>query len=362
MRETAGPGQKEPIAKRLRRLPENQQFRRQFFPLLLVLLLVLLGTIGYMIVEGWSLGDALYMTIITMSTVGFSEVHHLDAGGRAVTSLLILFGVGVLFFSVTNLWSWIVETQMSGRHSMQQMRNKIDAVERHVIVCGYGRVGNSIADELDGDHIPNVVIEINPQQYDRCLNDNRLVIHGDATQDEVLQAAGIERARGLAIALDDDAKNVFIALTGRALNPQIVIVARSGRRETERKLIHAGAQRVVSPYAMSGQRMAALFTRPNVVDFLDTTLSRGNVEYNLEELTLPETSRLAGLTVQQVDELVGHGITILAIIGSSGLVTSPTAARQIFPRDKLIVIGRSERLAKLNHLAQETDQPSATDN
>lgn len=348
------------MVNRLRLLTRDSQFRRQILPLALLALVIALGTLGYMVVEGWSFGDALYMTIITVSTVGYMEVHALDGPGRVLTSLLILIGVGTLFFSVTGLWAWIVETQMSGRRSQQQIRNRIKDLERHVIVCGFGRVGQSIADELRGDNIPVVVIEADHLRYQHCLERHLLAVHGDATQDETLLEAGIDRAHGLAIALDDDAKNVFIVLTGRALNPEIVIVARSGRRESENKLIQAGAHRVVSPYAMSGQRMAALFTRPSVVDFIDTTLRRGTIEYNLEELAIPESSLLAGLTVEEVHQMVGTGVTILAIIGASGLVPSPPPDHRLIARDTLIVVGRDERLMRLNEIAQRTRAADST--
>lgn len=341
------------MVRRVRLISRDRQFQRLMLPLTLVVILVVAGTAGYMLLEGWSLGDALYMTIITISTVGYKEVHDLDGSGRVLTSILILTGVGVLFFSVTNLWSWIVETQMSGNRARQQLRHRIEELEQHVIICGYGRVGRTIADELAHDRIPLVVIEANPERFDLCLDEGRLAVQGDATQDAVLFEAGIERAHGLAIALDDDAKNVFIALTGRALNPDIVIVSRAGRRESEGKLKQAGAHRVVSPYAMSGQRMAALFTRPGVVDFIDSTLRRGNMEFNLEELAIPDQSRLVGLSVGGVQQRVGAGITILAIIGAEGLVPSPASDHQLSSGDTLIVVGRAEQLDLLNELARQ---------
>jgi len=340
---------------RVRSIPALPQYRRQLFPLLLLLILIAIGTLGYMVVEGWSAGDALYMTIITMSTVGYKEVHDLDGPGRVLTSFLILSGVGVLFFSASSLMSWIVETQMSERDSEQQRRKRIQELRNHVIICGYGRVGHSIADELHRDDIPLVVIESDPQRFDLCLHDGNLPVIGDATEDATLIEAGIEHARGLAIALDDDAKNVFIALTGRALNPKIEIVARAGRRESEGKLVQAGAHRVVSPYVMSGQRMAALFTRPSVVDFIETTLRRGNLEYNLEEVNIHESSSLVGRTLQQVHQQVGNGVTILAIISSTGLVPSPQPEQELDAHDTLIVVGRGERLKFLNEMASARD-------
>ncbi len=339
---------------RLRLLMRDRQFRQVLLPLAVMMLLIAIGTILYMVVEGWSVGDSFYMTIITMSTVGYREVHELDGAGRALTSVLILVGVGVLYFTLTNLWAWIVENQLTGNRSQQQIRNRIKVLQNHVIVCGYGRVGQTITSELVHDQIPLVIIEANPQRYEQCVGDGHLVVNGDATQDSTLIEAGVERARGIAIALDDDAKNVFIALSSRSLNPDVVIVSRSGRRESESKLIQAGAHRVVSPYAMSGQRMAALFTRPAVVDFLDTTFHRGNVEFNLEELAIQPDSELAGRTVQEIGQEIGTGMTILAVINTDGLLPSPSRDYTLLPGDVLIVVGREEQLSNLNDLAHQT--------
>ena len=326
--------------------------RRLFLPLSLVLLLIAFGTAGYVVLEGWPLADALFMTIITLSTVGYGEVHPLDGSGRAFTSLLILGGVGTLAYGLTTVTRSIVEGEMSGRVLRQQLQRRIRDLHAHVIVCGYGRVGAAVAAQLRHESIPLIVVEQDQERFNDCLRDRFLAVLGDATQDEVLQEARIDRARGLAIALDDDAKNVFITLTGRALNGALYIVSRAGRPESEAKLLHAGANRVVSPYAISGRRMAALITRPNVVDIVETALQRDGIEYGLEEFTLIERSPFVGQTLAELDLRAATGATVLAVIDAGGQITaSPAANYRLQAGDSIVAIGTEAELRRLEQLA-----------
>lgn len=326
--------------------------RRLLPPILVILLLITLGTLGYMALEGWPLGDALYMTIITLSTVGYGEVHALDGPGRAFTSFLILGGVGTLAYGLTTVTRSIVEGEMSGRVLRQQLQRHIRVLHGHVIVCGYGRVGAAVAAQLRHESIPLIVVEQDQDRFNDCLRDRYLAVLGDATQDDVLLQAGIERARGLAIALDDDAKNVFITLTGRALNGALYIVSRAGRAESEPKLLHAGANRVVSPYAISGRRMAALILRPKVVDIVETALQRGRIEYGIEELTLVERSPFVGRTLAGLDLRAATGATVLAVIDARGQITSsPTAGYRLQAGDSIVAIGTETEIRRLEQLA-----------
>lgn len=332
---------------RLARLLKDPQLGRLVLPLVLLSALTSLGTLGYVIIEGWSLGDAAYMVAITITTAGYKEVHDLSGPGRVLTSLLLFGGVGILFYSFSAIMSWVVETEMSGQFMRQQIRRRVRRAHDHVIVCGYGRVGQTVAAELARDGIPLVVIENDEQRFEGCLEDHLMAILGDATEDAVLIEAGIRQAQGLVLALDDDAKNVFITLTGRALNPNITVVARVSRAESAEKLLRAGANRVVSPYTMSGERMAALITRPSIVEFVDSSLRRDDVAINLEEVVIPSDSPLAGRTIDEIYHGLTHEITVLAVFGLGGLTSHPAPDHLLQAGDRLVVIGKHELIAEL---------------
>ncbi len=328
------------------------ELRRLLLPVALILALIVIGTGGYVLLEHWSPGDALYMTIITLSTVGYREVHPLDGPGRAFTSLLILGGVSTLAYGLTTITRSVVEGEMSGRVLRQQLQRRIRDLRGHVVVCGFGRVGAALAEQLRQEGIPLIVVEQNPERFGDCLRERYLAVLGDATRDEVLSEAGIERARGLAIALDDDAKNVFIALTGRALNAGIYIVSRAGLPESEAKLLHAGVDRVVSPYSISGRRMAALMTRPRVVDIVETALQPGGIEHGIEEFTLPDHSRFVGHTLADLDLRAATGAIVLAVIDTRGKISSsPANGYQLQPGDSLVAIGTQPELRRLEGMA-----------
>lgn len=330
----------------------RQQTRRILLPLAVILALIVAGTIGYMALEGWSLGDALYMTIITLSTVGFGEVRPLSGAGRAFTGALILSGVGTLAYGLTLITRSIVEGEINGRFVRQQIERRIHDLHGHVIVCGYGRVGQSLATELREDGIPLLVVEHEADRFSQCLDSHFLGVLGDATRDDVLLAAGILRARGLAIALDDDAKNVFIALTGRALNPNVYIVSRCGLPESAPKLLHAGANRVVSPYTISGHRMAALITRPNVVDIVEIAMRRGGIEYALDEFVLASSSPFVGRSLAELALRETTGAVILAVIDVKGqIMPKPSATYRLQGGDTLVAVGTHEELSQLEQLA-----------
>lgn len=325
---------------------------RLILPFIVVVGLVIVGTVGYMLTEGWSLGDAFFMTVITLSTVGYAEVHNLSREGQIFTSVLILGGLGLLSYSLTSVAAWFVEGQLTGGLVRQQVRRRIAGLEHHVVVCGYGRVGESLGAELWQEQVPLVVIDHEEVRIERCLREGIPAIRGDATEDQTLLEAGIKRARGLALALDDDAKNVFIALTGRALNPDLFIVARAARPESEAKLLRAGVDRVVSPFSMSGERMAILMTRPSVARFLESTLRRGTIEYELEEVVVPERSPLVGRPIAELTAIAGAQVTVLAIFGREGLVTTSLPEHEAEEGDTLIVIGHRAQLDILRRAFQ----------
>lgn len=311
----------------------------------LVLTVALIGAAGYVALLGWSLGDGLYMTVITLTTVGFREVRELDGLGRLWTGLLSITGVAIIFGTIGLVAEAFLAGAVSGSRERRRMAEKVGKLENHFILCGYGRVGSTVARELVHAGLKFVVVDLNPESIERAGADGYLVVVGDATRDAVLDAAGIKRARGLITTTDTDANNVYVTLSARALNPSLFIVARANDEQSEAKLIQAGADRVVSPYSRAGRQIAELATRPRVADFLDFALSHGQLSFSIEELAVTAGDSIAG---QTVGALAVRGIHILAIARGPGeYETNPAADRRLEAGDHLIVSGTAELLGQL---------------
>jgi voltage-gated potassium channel len=310
-------------------------------------IVTLIGALGYAALDGWSLGDGLYMTIITLTTTGFREVRDLDALGRTWTSILSIAGVVLLFGTIGIVADTFISEAVSGRREKRRMAQAVQSLEGHFILCGYGRVGSTAAQELEHSRIPFVVVDINQDSLDRAVGEGRLVVLGDATRDEVLEEAGISRARGLIATMDSDPDNVYVTLSARALNPRLFIVARANVEESEAKLGQAGADRVVSPYTRAGRQIAELATRPRVADFLDYALSHGQLAFTIEEFEVTEGGPFVGQTVAALTE---RGIHPLAIArGPRDFEGNPAGDRRLAAGDHLIVSGASEALAHLRN-------------
>ncbi len=328
--------------------------RNLFRALILSIFIIAGGTLGYMLLEGWNLSDSFYMTMISITTVGYGEVRPLDTSGRVLTSALIVGGISIFGYSLTILATSLVESEISGRSRERRARSAIEAITNHVIICGYGRVGNSVARELKAESIPFVIVDQDPERVAICNSLGYLGMLGDATDDLVLSAAGIERAHALISALDDDAQNVFITLSARVLNPEIVIAARSSSAQSERKLHLAGAQHVVSPYVIAGHRLAGVVVRPRVIEFLDTVIYSSGLEFWLEEIMVGLRSLVVGKSL--ADSQIGQdtGALLLAIVRSNGdRVANPHADTMIHAGDTLIAIGTREQLGKLQAITSE---------
>ncbi len=323
--------------------------------LAIALLLFLLSTVGYMLLEGFSPVEAIYMTVITLSTVGFGEVRPLSTVGRLFTVGVIIIGVGTGAYLFGTLAEYIVAGELTGTLRQRRMMQKLAQLQEHYIVCGFGRVGEQVALELHRQGLPLVVVDMDPAVMEHCDRHGIPYVIGDATEDETLRQAGIERARGLVAVLDSDADNVFVVLSARTLNPNLMIVARAATENTERKLLKAGADRVVSPYTMAGHRLVSLLLRPNVIHFLDTALRSRDLELWLEEIEIHENSFLVGQTLEEAQIRTRTGANVLAIIrpAERRLVDwSPQLRLQ--GGDVLIVLGRQEQLAALAALAGDT--------
>lgn len=317
--------------------------------LVAVVTVVAIGTLGYIVLLGWSPSDALYMTVISMTTVGFHEVRPLDDLGRAWTMIVAVAGVAVIFGSVGIVAERLVSEATSGRREARRMREAVEALQGHYIVCGYGRVGSTAARELVHAGQRLVIIDINPASLETARADGHLVVEGDATEDATLVAAGLLRARGLITTIDSDANNVYVTLSARSLNPSLFIVARANLEGSDAKLLQAGANRVVSPYTRAGRRIAELATRPRVADFIDLALSHGELSFSMEDVVVSAGGPLDGRTI---GELRDQGIFALAIVrGEREYVANPPADRRLVAGESLIVSGSAETLRTLGQRA-----------
>jgi len=314
--------------------------------LTVVLGIATVGTLGYVVFFGWSLSDAIYMTVITLTTEGFREIRDLDEGGRVWTMLIAVAGVGIIFGTVGFVAETFVAEALSGRRQRQRMAKTVAELKDHFILCGYGRVGATVARELENAGQPVVVIDSVAASTDLAAREGHLVVEGDATRDEVLVAAGIVRAKALITTVDTDATNVYVTLSARALNPKLFIVARANEETSESKLRQAGADRAVSPYTRAGRQIAELATRPRVADFIDFALSRGQLAFTIEEIEVAAEGPLTGRTVA---DLANRGIHVMAIVshGPRQFETSAPMDRVLTSGDQLIVSGTAEVLREL---------------
>lgn len=325
--------------------------RRLLWSIGALVAIVVIGVIGYMVIEGWSFLDAIYMTITTITTVGFREVHPLSDAGRIFSIFIIIGGVGGALYVLTNIMGYILEGQFGITMGRRRMKNRIAKLKNHFILCGYGRVGQEIARVFNEEGAPFVIIANNEEHTARADKDGYLYIFGDATSDEVLKEAGIERAHGLVSAVGSDTDNTFITLSARELRPDLFIEARSSGPESEKKLRRAGADRVISPPAIGGRRMAMLALRPAVVDFIDTVAYGRGRELELENVDVAGGSPLIGRTMEQARSK--DGITVLAMSKKRGkLVANPPGEEIIEEGDRLIVIGTKGRLAVLESILE----------
>jgi voltage-gated potassium channel len=311
-----------------------------------VIAVTLVGALGYVLAFGWSLSDAAYMTVMTMTTVGFREVREVtDLPVRLWTMLVAISGVAIIFGSIGIVAETILSEAASGRREARRMREAVESLRGHYVVCGYGRVGSTVAQELIQSGHRLVVIDILSESLERAAADGHLVVEGDATDDATLLAAGLMSARGLVTTIDSDANNVYVTLSARALRRELFIVARANLSGSEAKLLQAGADRVVSPYTMAGRRIAELASRPRVVDYIDAALAHGNLSFSLEEVLVTDDGPLVGVTV---GELRDDGVVTLAILQREGSYeANPHADRALTAGESVIASGSTEALAAL---------------
>jgi voltage-gated potassium channel len=312
----------------------------------------LAGALGYILIEGWSFFDSLYMTVITLTTTGYGEVHPMDKWGRAFSMVLAFAGIGTMFYIITSLAKMVVEGEINEALGKRKLLKHIKKLHGHYIICGFGRIGEIIARQLRERQVPLVIIENDPLLLARLGESGYHYITGDATKEEVLQEAGIDRAKGLVAVVSSDAHNVFITLTARSLNPKIFIVARGVEPGAEQKLLRAGADRVESPYELGGRKMAQTILRPSVTTFIELAMKE-DVDLWMEEITVAPASSLVGLALRDSGIRQQLNIIVVAIKRAGGeMLFNPSPETEINAGDTLIALGMRQNLESLEKMAQ----------
>jgi voltage-gated potassium channel len=306
------------------------------------------GTAGYMLVEGWNVWDAFYMTVTTVATVGYGEVHPLSPRGRLFTVALIFGGVGTLFYTVTLLATIIVEGGLHQRLERRRTARMLEQIKDHFIVCGYGRIGSIIAAELHQQGVPLAVIERDPERVRQAVDRGWLALEADASREEVLAKAGIHRARGLITAVGTDAENVFTVLTARVMRPDLFIIARVESDDAEHKLRRAGADRVISPYQIGATQMVQTALRPAVVDFFHLATSSDRLDLSMEQVHIKDDSPLANQTIVDAGIRQRFGVIVVGIKrAGGGMDFNPPPEAVMRSGDELVVLGRTESVKAL---------------
>jgi voltage-gated potassium channel len=326
-----------------------EPFKKLLPPIFILLVIASVGIFGYSVIENWALLDAVYMVVITLFAVGYQEAQPLTEDGKIFTIVFILIGVGAAIYIAGQIIEIIVEGQVLGIRRRKKMEKALKNLKGHFIICGFGRVGHQVAKEFDNANIKYVIIDNNPEHTKQYEQQNILHIIGDATSDEKLLEAGIKNARGLIASSDSDVANVYITLSARELNKELLIVARASEVNTEGKLKIAGANRVLSPSFISGKRMANWATRPVASDFLEMVTHNDNRQFNLQEVPIPDNSSFIGKTLNETKIKELSEITILAIENKNGKFNlQPSSNTIINPGDTLVAIGTKDQVEKLN--------------
>lgn len=325
---------------------KNIRFRYSVFMLVGI---IAFGTCGYYLVEHMPLFEAFYMTIITISTVGYAEIVPLSQTGRALTIIIIILGITVGAYTIGLLVRAFVEGELIKIVGRRKVQKQILGLKNHFIVCGFGRIGRIMCRELAADNIDFVVIEQDSATIEDIEIQKYLCLEMDATSEEALLAAGIMKAKGIATAVNSDANNVFITMTAKSLRPDIFVLARASEEKNEDKLVRAGASRVVSPYLIGGRRMAQMLKKPTVVDFIDIAMMGSHLGLMMEEAKIGENSNLIGKNLIDSQLRKDFGVIIVAIKKISGdMIFNPMASETLESGDVIVVIGKREDLQRMN--------------
>jgi voltage-gated potassium channel len=315
---------------------------------------LLMGTVGFTLIEHWSLFDAFYMTLTTMTTVGYTEVHELSRAGRVFNSFVILFGTCTIFIAIGAMTQTIIELELGNAFGKRRNKRMIEKLKDHYIICGFGRVGRGAAAELLHAGVPFVIIDRDPERVERAMLAGMLAVNADSTRDETLRQVGIDRARGLVAALATDADNLFVLLSAKGLNPEIYVATRAAEEGAEEKMRRAGADSVFAPYSITGHRLAQSLLRPHVVQFLDFTTKEIGEDVAIEQVRVAESSRMVGKSMKDMQLGRDFGVIVMGIRTTDGrMLFNPTADTAVGAGDFLIVMGRQENLRTLENLIAE---------
>jgi len=329
----------------------EKRIRVAFLALLVTLVI---GTVGLIFTEHLSLFQAIYLTVQTVTTVGYGDIEVHSNSGHVLLVFLMLGGVGVMLYFAGVMMAFLIEGQLAGVYGRRKMNKKIVQLQGHIIVCGAGRVGRQVLYRLREEGATCVVIEQQEDLANQLIEEGFLVIHSDATHDETLKKARIDKAKGLITALPEDSLNVFVTLTAKGLNPGIQVVARMDQLETEKKLLRAGADKVISPATIGGWRMAMSILKPMSVEYIETVIHDHNITMDVEELRINQESCLVGKTLANSGIKQQTGAMVMAILRDSQVISNPNAEEVILQGDLLIVFGLREQLHRLEEVAAST--------
>jgi len=315
--------------------------------LTLLAVVIVGGTIGYVALEHWSWFDSFYMTVNTITTIGGGEPKPMDVAGKWWTIVVVSVGFGVLTYTLLRLLTYTFEGRLGSVVSQRRTRQKVRKMMEHFILCGFGRVGGEIASILAQEGIPFAIIDVRADSLERAAAEGFVTINGDAAEAQTLREAGVERARGLLAAMDNDEANIYVTLSARVLNPNLFIIARANRRDAESKLRLAGASRIISPYRIGGRRMASLAARPTAVEFVDTVLFANNSQLVLEDFTIPPGSSSAGRPISTLAP-DGSEIVILALKRDGAMLFRPAPETPLAVNDEIVAAGPQEGIRELD--------------
>jgi len=320
--------------------------------LVLLCLVLVGGTAGFVIVEGWTVWDAFYMTLTTVTTVGYREVHELTPAGQVFNAALIVAGVATFLYALSTLSALLIEGELHDRWTSRQRGRMLSHLNRHFIVCGYGRIGRTIAEEFRRQQVPFVVVEQDAGLAQVAVESGLIAVAADATSEEVLKRVGIERARGLISAVGTDAENVYIVLTVRLIRPDLFIVGRAETEDARRKLQRAGADRVISPYQIGALQIAQTALRPAVVDFVQLATSSENLDLTMEQVRLGAQSELTERTILAANLRQRFHVIVVAIQRANGhMEFNPSHDAVMHAGDHLVVLGPPDHLRRLETAA-----------